>query len=165
MKFSSQKQQKLCSCNGLHGFHNFFLSLSLLSYNSRSLNSSLERGNYSPQFLIIDRNANLHTFFRVDVILIQAKFLSRLNSRNSMYSKWRTKQDWRRFETHSRLWFFLWKTIVDMRFLLLTSLRITFFFEMWDFESFDFKFSYHHQKKMKIIYKVLSHTRRRECEQ
>lgn len=24
MKFSSQKQQKLCSCNGLHGFHNFF---------------------------------------------------------------------------------------------------------------------------------------------
>lgn len=23
MKFSSQKQQKLCSCNGLHGFHNF----------------------------------------------------------------------------------------------------------------------------------------------
>lgn len=33
MKFSSQKQQKLCSCNGLHGFHNFFfLFLSFLSF-------------------------------------------------------------------------------------------------------------------------------------
>lgn len=32
MKFSSQKQQKLCSCNGLHGFHNFFFPLSFFSF-------------------------------------------------------------------------------------------------------------------------------------